>query len=559
MTEPNYWKRLAQRGTSRRRVLQAMGAASMTAAIGGSFAACGGDDDATSGDDDASKNTPSSGTTTSTQPAGPVAKRGGELVVRRPSAMTFADPHRSSSGYDPTINHLYAAPLLSMVNSKLGPSLVAKWEQVDHTSVRLQLRPDLTFTDGTPVNAAAVKYSIERQADPKTASPRRQLLDGVTVETPDEHSALLKFETPNATFMENLAANEPIGVGALISPTAFEKLGADKFNETPVSVGPFKIEQLRLDADSTFVPNEAWPLTAPNGDKLPYLDRVKIRVIPQTAVAVAELQSGGIDMDYVFLGENVSQIKGRKGLDIDANKGAITQRIGLLINKAPTDIVAFRKALAYGINRDEFAAVFTDGLGGPGRGALTPLTWAYDANAPFYSYDEKKAKDFLSQAGLASGTKVNICTYTSGVYPRMGELIQAQLKKIGIDVTVDSMEVPVYTEKYRKNGDYFMGLEGAGAPQGDPYRALESLFGSSNQPGGTPMPEADALLEKAIQEFDQDKRKAIYGDIVKLDYDNAYKVWLLENVTLAGYNTAVHGFNWLPSGSAMDVTAAWKA
>jgi ABC-type transport system substrate-binding protein len=103
-----------------------------------------------------------------------------------------------------------------------------------------------------------------------------------------------------------------------------------------------------------------------------------------------------------------------------------------------------------------------------------------------------------------------------------------------------------------------MGLEGAGAPQGDPYRSLESLFGSSNQPGGAPMPEGDALLAKAIQEFDQDKRKAIYGQIVKLDYDNAYKVWLVENVTLAGYNTAVQGFTWLPSGSAMDVTQAWK-
>jgi peptide/nickel transport system substrate-binding protein len=551
MKEPNYWDRLAQRGTSRRRVLQAMGAASMTAVIGTSLAACG-------GDDDTATNTPSSSAAAGTQPSGSAVTRGGEIVVRRPSAMTFADPHRSSSGYDPTINHLYAAPLLSMVNGKLGPSIVTKWEQVDQASVRLELRSDLTFTDGTPVNAAAVKYSIERQADPKTAAPRRDLLSGITVETPDEHTAVLKFATPNATFMENLAANAPIGVAALISPTAFEKLGADRFNEAPVSVGPFKIDQLNLDADSTFVRNEAWPLTAPGGDKLPYLDRVKIRVIPQTAVAVAELQSGGIDIDYVFLGENVAQIKGHKGLDINANKGAITQRIGLLINKAPTNIVAFRKALAYGINRDEFATVFTDGLGSAGHGALTPLTWAYDASAPYYSYDEKKAKEFLSQAGLASGTKVNICTYTSGVYPRMGELIQAQLKKIGIDVTVDSMEVPVYTEKYRKNGDYFMGLEGAGAPQGDPYRSLESLFGSSNQPGGAPMPEGDALLAKAIQEFDQDKRKAIYGQIVKLDYDNAYKVWLVENVTLAGYNTAVQGFTWLPSGSAMDVTQAWK-
>ncbi len=548
----NYWERLAARATSRRRVLQGMGAASMAALMGSSLAACGGDNDDSSATPGGSGTQPVSGTTAA------AIKRGGEIIVRRPSAMTFADPHRSSSGYDPTINHLYAAPLLSFLDGKLGPSLVSEWEQADNLTIRLKLRPDLTFTDGTPVNAAAVKYSLDRQADPKTAAPRRALLKGITVETPDEHTALLKFDSPNATFIESLAANAPIGLAALVSPAALEKLGPDKFNEAPVSVGPFKAEKIALDAESVFVRNEAWPLTAPNGDKLPYLDRVKIRVIPQTAVAVAELQSGGIDIDYVFLGENVAQIKGRNGLDVNANKGAITQRIGLLINKAPTNIVAFRKALAHAINRDEFATVFTDGLGGPGRGALTQLTWAYDDKAPYYTYDEKKAKEFLSQAGLASGTKVNICTYTSGIYPRMGELIQAQLKKVGIDVTVDSMEVPVYTEKYRKNGDYFMGLEGAGAPQGEPYRTLESLYGSSNQPGDAPMPEADALLAKAMHEFNQEKRKAIYGDIVKLDYDNAYKIWLVEGVTLAGYNTAVQGFNWLPSGSAMDVSRAWK-
>ena len=160
----NYWERVAQRGASRRRVLQAMGAASIAAVAGSAFVACGDDDDSTGSN--------------ATSPAGSTAAvsavvRGGELVVRRPSATTFADPHRSSSGYDPTVNHLYAAPLLRLSEGKLGPSLVTKWEQVDPTTVTLTLRPDLTFTDGTPVNAAAVKYAFERQSDPKLGAPRR--------------------------------------------------------------------------------------------------------------------------------------------------------------------------------------------------------------------------------------------------------------------------------------------------------------------------------------------------------------------------------------------------
>lgn len=274
---------------------------------------------------------------------------------------------------------------------------------------------------------------------------------------------------------------------------------------------------------------------------------------------MAELQSGGIDLDFVFLGENVPQLKSQSGLDVNVVKGAITQRIGLHLSKAPTNIVAFRKALCYMFDRQEFATTFTNGLGDPGRGPLISLSWAYDQAMPSYSYDEKKAREFLAQSGVADGTRLNINTYTSGVYPRMGELIQAQLKKFGLNLTVDNLEVPVITERYRKNGEYFMGLEGAGAPQGDPYQSLQTNFGTANQPGGTKVPEVDALLAKALQTFDQQERKAVYGQLVQLTHDQAFKVWLIEAPTLAGYKKTVRDFVWLPSGSAMDVSAAWKS
>ncbi len=555
MTTDNYWKRNIGRRVSRRRVLGGMGVASL-AAVSGGILGCGGDDDEPSGG-----STPGGGSATPGATATPEAntpRRGGTLVVRRPSAITFADPHRSTSGYDPTVNHLYAAPLMAKVQGKLTASLIESWEQPDVSVLNLVLRKDLKFTDGTPVNGAALKYSLERMADPKVGSPRRSLLKGVTVEVIDEYTAVLKFAKPNPVFLESLTMNPPAGLGALISPTAHQALGDDKFNEAPVSVGPFKIEKLALDADSTFIPNPDWPVTAPNGDKLPYLDKVIVRVIPQTAVAVAELQSGGIDLDYVFLGENVAQIKSQPNLAFDVNKGAITQRIGMHLGKAPTNIVAFRQALSYALDREEFAAVFTDGLGDGGRGPLTSLTWAYDESAPYYSYDPAKAKAMLAQAGVAEGTKLAICTYTSGVYPRIGEMIQAQLKKIGLDIQVDSLELSVITEKYRKNGEYLLGLEGGGAPQGDPYQYLETNFGSGNQVGGTAMPEVDALLAKALTAPTEEERKSIYGELVKLDYENSYKVWLLESPTIAGYAKNVQGLAWLRSGSAMDVTSAWK-
>ncbi|MBK7330346.1 MAG: hypothetical protein IPI85_15080 [Dehalococcoidia bacterium] len=260
MTADNYWTRAMARGTSRRRVLGGIGVASLAVMSGGAIA-CGGDDDA--GDDDDAN----PGTSASPTAAKPV--RGGELIVRRPSATTFADPHRSSSGYDPTFNHLYAAPLLASVNGKISASLVESWEQADLTTAKLTLRKDLKFTDGTPVNAAAVKYALERQADPKVGSPRRSLLAGVTIETPDDFTAVLKFSKPNPAFLESLTMNAPAGLGALISPTAHQKLGDDKFNEAPVSVGPFKISKLALDGESVSSPTRLARDRPPTGTSSP--------------------------------------------------------------------------------------------------------------------------------------------------------------------------------------------------------------------------------------------------------------------------------------------------
>ena len=142
MSDTSYWARLGARRISRRTMLQGMGAASVGFVAAGTLGACGGESAPSGGGD--------SGT--------PVA--GGEVVVRRPSRITFGDPIRARSGYDPAVTHLYAAPLLELGDdATVKPNLVEEWEQVDETTLSLTLRDGLQFTDGTPVTAEAVRYS----------------------------------------------------------------------------------------------------------------------------------------------------------------------------------------------------------------------------------------------------------------------------------------------------------------------------------------------------------------------------------------------------------------
>ncbi|HEY8490110.1 MAG TPA: ABC transporter substrate-binding protein [Dehalococcoidia bacterium] len=456
------------------------------------------------------------------------------------------------------MTHLYAAPLLELGDdATVTPNLVEAWEQVDETTLSLTLRDGLQFTDGTSVNAEAVRYSLQRAADPVKGASDSDWLQGVSITTPNARTVLLKFPAPNAVFLEALTMNSPGGVAAIVSPTAFERLGEEQFNQQPVSIGPFKVEKLEFDGESVFVRNEGWPFTDARGARLPYLDRVRVRVISDTAVSVAELETGGIDVDYVFLNENVPRVRSQPNLDVMVEIGALEQSIIMNFVKAPTNIKALRQAICYGLDRDEFVATFLGDLGNPGAGPLTPVNRAYDPNVPTYTYDEGKARQLLSQAGFPNGLRLGIVTYTSGVYPKIGELAQAQLRRLGIDLTVDSREATVAGQEFRDEGKYELYLGGSGVPKGDPYPYFLSRYVGA-LPRGAELPEIKRLLDQALRTFDVEERDKLYSEIQRLDFETATRVWLMQAPRLAAHNARVRGIRWLPAGSAIDLQHAWK-
>ena len=550
MDRMNYWKR--QRA-SRRRFLQGAGATAVGTA-GLSLVGCGNDDDdaVNGGNGDDSDDAPGE-----TPAADGSPQRGGEIVVRRPSSISFGDPIRASSGYDTTSSHLFAAPMLHWSEDQEAEAqIVSDWEQADDHTLIFHLREDLVFQDGTPVNAEAVEYSMSRAADPAIGPSSRHYLDGVTVEPTDEHTVTFSFETPQALFLEVMTQSPPSGLGSLVSPTAVEEMGEDRFGQEPVSVGPFHVEQFVRDGESVFRANPDWPITDADGNKLPYLDAVRLNVVGETSVAVAELQAGSIDLDFVFLAENAEQIENNDDLDLFVQIGGLQQGLRMIIDREPTDIQAFRQAINYALDREEFASVFLGEYGAPGEGILTPVARQYREDAPAYTYDPDRAAQLLEQAGMEDGAQVSIVTYTSGVYPRVGELVQAQLGRVGIEASVDSVEIPVYTEQFVDQGEYNLGAFGAGVSEGDAYFFLAGRYAGGID-GGNEVPEIEELLREASQTFDDEERASIYRDIEEMDHDLAYIAWLMQAPRLAAYNNNLHGFRWVRTGSSIEFNRAW--
>lgn len=135
--------------------------------------------------------------------------------MARAGNLAFADPQRSSGGNDPVFTRLYAETLLRYDGDTIKAYIAESLEQPDTSTVTLKLRKDIKFADGTPVNAEAVKFAVERGKDAKLNAPVRPAMSLIkTVETPDEFTAVLKLERPNALFLSSFAPSS-----YLVSPT----------------------------------------------------------------------------------------------------------------------------------------------------------------------------------------------------------------------------------------------------------------------------------------------------------------------------------------------------
>lgn len=537
MSEANYW---LKRRLGRRTVIRGAGFSAFGLA-GAALIGCGGDDD-TGG-------TPAGnggGTATATSTETGAARTGGTVTFRRATNVAFTDPMRQSGGYDPTVTRLYAETLLgSTPDGQLTPLLAESWE-VEPDRVVLNLRQDVKFGDGTPFNAEAVRYTIERGQSETLAAPVRSTHVQVQeVETPDDYTAILHLNDPNVAFISNLSGNP----GAIISPTAHEAAGDDRFNASPVGAGPFTVKQIVQDGESVFVRNPDWPLTGADGSALPYLDEVRLRIIPEDAVSIAALAAGEIELDYVVQESDIEQLRRRDGIEVDIQDGIRWAVIEMIINKGVTEDVRVRQALNYAIDREESVAVLTNNVGTAAQGALNELSWAYDPTIPYFTYDADEAMKLISAAGYSdpSALELKIATYD---VPQ-AELAQAQLTRLGIKAQVEALELAVYQDEFRAKGNIPLGTAGGPSVVGDPDSFFRARYGSAGayNPGRPENPEFDDLIRRGAEEPDIEARKEIYSQVEQLAYDWAYRIWVvrrpssrartnkLQNLIWNGYNS----------------------
>jgi ABC-type transport system substrate-binding protein len=370
--------------------------------------------------------------------------RGGALTIALSAEPVDTDPANTGGTPSAAAEMLMYNGLVNLTpEQQIVPDLAESWTAADDTWT-FKLRQGVKFHDGTPFNAAAVKYTFDRYLV-NSEKVRRAGDWGpylASVEAVDDATVQFKTKGIDAFFLNRLA-----GEVGIPSPTQLQKLGKD-YLKNPVGTGPFKFKEWVPGVNITVVRNDDY-----FGDKA-YLDQVIMRPISEDTTRALALQSGEVQMATPVTPELISQLQSDPNINIVSRATTLNLMFGMNNTRSPFDNVKVRQALNYAIDRDAIVKNVYSGLAQAMQGAVPQAALNY-APVSGYTYAPDKAKQMLADAGFASGFTASL-TGTRGRYFKDFELMQAiqqYLKAVNVTTNINIVEWARYLELVRQPPD----------------------------------------------------------------------------------------------------------
>lgn len=408
-------------------------------------------------------------------------------------------------------------------------ALAKNWEISDDGLVwKFNLHDNVKFHNGRKMTAEDLVYSFTRILDPKTQSPRANLLENVKgakefrsgqaktvagLKALDEHTFEITLVKPFTPFLSVLAMSNL----AAVPKEEVEKYGKD-FTSHPIGTGAFKFVEWMHDDHVTLTGYEDY------FEGRPYLAKVVYRVIPEESPAFAEYEQGSIYvLSNVPEGELERIVKGEEFKDQLIKSPQLgLYYIGINNNKPLLNNPKVRLAIAHAINKKAIAEVLRKGTVIPADTVLPPGMPGYSDTIKGPQYDVAKAKALLAEAGYANGLpgEIELAYNTSKNHQSIAEAVQADLKEVGIKAKLINMDWGVYISKL-DSGQSQLFRNGWIADYPDPDNFLDILFHSRNAgPGGNTTfyknPKVDTLLDEAKTMKTSDERWEKYHEVERI-------------------------------------------
>ena len=465
-------------------------------------AACGGDDD----------NSSSSSATTQAGDTGGTVTRGGTLRFGIEADVATLDPAGAIAGFAPRDLALAVYdPLLTYdKTNKLVPYLASSWKTSDDLKTyTLGLRQGVTFQDGTPFNADAVVAHFKRQMDPATnciCAGEVKIIDSVT--KTDDSTVVIQLKSPSVGFGELLTLNN----GYVESPAAVAKYGKD-YGQHPVGTGPFKLTEFASGDHFTVEANPTYWKKDASGGKLPYLDKIIFRPIPDTKQRLASLKAGDVDMIQTA---DTSTLKDAEsaGFVVEKDSGASSTIVMFNNKRPPVDDAKVRQALAYAINKQAINQVVWGGTKQLADSFFATDSPFYVKNSGVPTYSEAKAKALLKSYGKPVSITIE-CIPTPEADQAMA-LVKQMWEAVGVQVTLRSADQGQYVNRVITTHDYQVAcFRSAAFVDPDSYLTSTLTTGSGGNLTNYSNPAVEQALADGRSTADLAPRKVAYAKVQK--------------------------------------------
>ena len=300
------------------------------------------------------------------------------------------------------------------------PHLATGWERIDDLTVRVTLREGVSFTNGEPMNAEAVKFSLETLA----VEPTQVVALGAVshVDIVDEHTVDVVTDEPFPLLALSLALN-----GHVVPPAHYQEVGPDGFAAQPIGTGPFMYEDRVPGESITLVRNDDYWNGAVS------FERLVFRPIPEDTSRIAALMAGEIDIATNVPASQYDRVEDADGVHVASTVG-FSAKMALLdgLPDSPMADPRVRQAVNYAIDKDLILDALYDGHGRVQTCQLaTPTFFGYNPDLEAYPYDPERARELLAEAGYENGVEIDLKYRTSSGDDELTEAMAAMLNEVG--------------------------------------------------------------------------------------------------------------------------------
>ena len=498
-------------------------------------------------------------------PAQAAPLRGGKLVYGRNADSLFLDGVQTQLNVDIwVLNSIYDTLVLPTSDGRgLRPGLATKWEVSDGgKTLTLTLREGVKFSDGTPMTAQDVKWSLDRARDPKQGAWNSLLASVDTVTIANPTTIVLALKRPDPTLLSVLAT---FNTGILPSEKFMAMPGATldekskTFAEHPIGTGPFMMTEWQRGVVMKLARNPYHWRMAPDGKPFPYVDALELQIIPDDATRILKLKAGELQGSEFVPYARVAELKADSTIDMQlwpsTRVNFLTMNVRPTLKDGSANPLAslrVRQALNHAVNKAALIAITTRGTGKPMTSMMSKGTPLHDGTTEPYPYDVAKAKALIAESGVPQGFEVS-CMTLAGNADESATMttVQQMFAAIGVKLRIDLVDNATRNARY-KAGDFMMRNASWSDDLADPSEIASYILYSptiQSLHSGWQNEEVDKLFLASQAEIDPAKRRADYKQMQDIYKAAAPMVFLYESPYPVAFSRKTKGFVQIPLGN----------